>query len=131
MSSRERLVRRRKRGGWPRRQVAPVAPILPVGQISKNLSSPVAKNIPLFRRGQISDKSAHPTRQRGGSRSSRTVRWDAMDAAASGGFTPAGRNVRSVRRSRVVLAPRPWRQVGGFHLPATVAKEAAHREEHV
>src|SRR5215470_12230236 len=35
-----------------------------------------------------------------------------MDAAASGGFL-AGRNVRSGRRSRVVLAPRPWRQVGG------------------
>jgi hypothetical protein len=35
----------------------------------------------------------------------------AMDAVASGDlFT--GRNVRSVRRSRVVLAPRPWRQVG-------------------
>src|SRR5262245_37281715 len=38
----------------------------------------------------------------------------AMDAAASGDlFT--GRNVRSVRRSRVVLAPRPWRQVGAKH----------------
>jgi len=32
----------------------------------------------------------------------------AMDAAVSGGFL-AGRDVRSVRRSRVVLAPRPWR----------------------
>jgi hypothetical protein len=35
-----------------------------------------------------------------------------MDAVASGDqFT--GRNVRSGRRSRVVLAPRPWRYVGG------------------
>src|SRR5207237_4181048 len=44
---------------------------------------------------------------------------------------PAGRNVRSVRRSRVVLAPRPWRLStpprGGV---ATVAKKAAHRGEH-
>src|SRR4051812_37584745 len=45
------------------------------------------------------------------SRSSRSVVWVAMDAAASGGF--ARRNARSVRRSRVVLAPRPWRYVGG------------------
>src|SRR4030095_15655061 len=38
----------------------------------------------------------------------------AMDAVASGDlFT--GRNVRSVRRSRVVLAPRPWRQVGASY----------------
>ena len=46
------------------------------------------------------------------SRSSRNVARVAMDAAASGGFA-AGRNARSVRRSRVVLAPRPWRQAGG------------------
>src|SRR5437868_13474307 len=43
----------------------------------------------------------------------------------------AGRNVRSVRRSRVVLAPRPWR----LSMPAcagvaTVTKNAAHRGEH-
>src|SRR5437868_13564440 len=33
-----------------------------------------------------------------------------MDAAASGGFIHVRRNARSVRQSRVVLAPRPWRQ---------------------
>src|ERR1044072_8066589 len=37
----------------------------------------------------------------------------AMDAAASGGLRLAGRDVGGVRRNRVVLAPRPWRYVGG------------------
>ena len=37
----------------------------------------------------------------------------AMDAAASGGFFPLDENARSVRQSRVVLAPRPWRQADG------------------
>jgi len=36
----------------------------------------------------------------------------AMDAAASARCKPCRRNARSVRRSRVVLAPRPWRYVG-------------------
>jgi hypothetical protein len=36
---------------------------------------------------------------------------DAVDALASGVFH-AGRKRQSVRRSRVVLAPRPWRQAG-------------------
>ena len=35
------------------------------------------------------------------------------DAAASGDPSP-DENVRSVRRSRVVLAPRPWRQADGL-----------------
>jgi hypothetical protein len=36
---------------------------------------------------------------------------DAMDAAAPGDFSP-DENVRSGRRNRVVLTPRPWRQAG-------------------
>jgi len=55
---------------------------------------------------------------------------EAMDAVASGDLITR-RNARGVRRSRVVLAPRPWRQsslpCGG---EATVAKTAAHRGEH-
>jgi hypothetical protein len=39
-----------------------------------------------------------------------------MDAAASGGFACRTKNACSVRRSRVVLAPRPWRQVGAMRL---------------
>jgi len=53
-----------------------------------------------------------------------------MDAAASGVFFMPDENARSVRRSRVVLAPRPWRQAGGRIPPATVARNAAHRGEH-
>src|SRR3989441_12420354 len=53
-----------------------------------------------------------------------------MDAAASGdSFTR--RNARSVRRSRVVLAPRPWRLSTPARAGvATVTKNAAHRGEH-
>ena len=53
-----------------------------------------------------------------------TMRWvgDAMDAAASGGFIHAGRKRRSVRRSRVVLAPRPWRYLREF-IPALRGKK--------
>jgi len=42
---------------------------------------------------------------------------DAMDAAASARRKLRGRKRGSVRRSRVVLAPRPWRYAGGI-LPA-------------
>src|SRR5262245_38293623 len=38
--------------------------------------------------------------------------WDAMAAVASGMFACQTKR-RSGRRSRVVLAPRPWRYVGG------------------
>src|SRR5262245_54399030 len=55
---------------------------------------------------------------------------DAMDAVASGDPSPDD-NARSGRRSRVVLAPRPWRQAGRRIPPATVATNAAHRGEHV
>jgi hypothetical protein len=44
---------------------------------------------------------------RGGSRSSRTLRWDAMDAAVR-----MTKRAARGRRSRVVLTPRRWRQVG-------------------
>src|SRR5437660_12062879 len=61
-----------------------------------------------------------------------TRRWarDAMDAAASG-VNNARRNASSVRRSRVVLAPRPWRlSTPACAGVATVTKNAAHRGEH-
>jgi hypothetical protein len=50
---------------------------------------------------------------------------DAMDAAVSGGFFPPDENACSVRRNRVVLAPRPWRYAGGSFPPATGARKAA------
>src|SRR6266516_2728027 len=37
---------------------------------------------------------------------------DAVDALASGASDRAGRKRQGVRRSRVVLAPRPWRHAG-------------------
>src|SRR3984893_1569061 len=49
--------------------------------------------------------SARLTQMRGGSRSSRTLRWDAVDAGAA-----ADERGSSGRRSRVVLTPRRWRQ---------------------
>jgi hypothetical protein len=67
---------------------------------------------------------------RGASRSSRNVglrmRWTLWRQAG----LLARRNAHGGRRSRVVLAPRPWRQVGGRIPPATVANNAAHRGEH-
>jgi hypothetical protein len=76
----------------------------PDGQISKKLSSPRAKNIPL----NPSGKSALPTRpshpNEGRIAIVTNVRWDAVDAKA----TTDERGCRG-RRSRVVLAPRRWR----------------------
>jgi hypothetical protein len=47
-----------------------------------------------------------------------------MDAVASGDASP-DENAYSVRRSRVVLAPRPWRYASGSFPPATGARKAA------
>jgi hypothetical protein len=52
-----------------------------------------------------------------------------MDACCVRCFC-TGRKRGSVRRSRVVLAPRPWRQAAGKAHAATVARKAAHRGEH-
>jgi hypothetical protein len=51
----------------------------------------------------------------------RGLRWTLRRQACS----HAGRKRRSGRRSRVVLAPRPWRHVGGSFPPATGARKAA------
>src|SRR6267154_4824344 len=80
---------------------------LPDGQITKNLSSPSAKNFPLALIGQISGLSPPVSPdKRGGSRSSRNARWDAVDAEAA-----TDERGRCGRRSRVVLTPRCWRHV--------------------
>ena len=54
---------------------------------------------------------------------------DAMAAGWRSGDPFTWANASGGRRSRVVLAPRPWRQVGGRIPPATVASKAAHRRE--
>jgi hypothetical protein len=57
----------------------------------------------------------------------RGMRWTLRRQAGS----LAGRNVCSVRRSRVVLAPRPWRlSFPACAGEATVTRNAAHRGEH-
>jgi len=69
----------------------------------ERLTSSANQNIPSIPRA----------RRRGASRSSRNVghgmRWTLRRQAGS----LAGRTRCSVRRSRVVLAPRPWRYAGG------------------
>jgi len=115
-----RLARDRILAPWPRH-------INPPGKSPKPRSSPLAKNILLFRnRKSVYVKTVSPD-ERGGSRSSRTcggmrwTRWRRMTSAARGG-----------RRKRVVLAPRGWCQVRGRqYLPLmTVANKPGHRGEH-
>src|ERR1700692_1691547 len=98
--------------------------ICPTGKSPKSLSSPFAENIPL---GVRPDSNLYPPpscpTQRGVTRTSRTSGRDAVDAAVrETGAACWG------RRSRVVLTPRRWCQVGGQPL-TTVAKEPGHRGE--
>ena len=80
----------------------------PTGKSPKTPSSPPAKNIPPSRLTQITALTPSVSPQmRGGSRSSRTLRWDAMDAAVR-----MTKRAACGRRSRVVLTSRRWRQVG-------------------
>jgi hypothetical protein len=52
-----------------------------------------------------------------------------MDAEASGGFFPPDENAYSVRRNRVVLAPRPWRYVDGKYPADNGGKKGRFPEE--
>jgi hypothetical protein len=78
------------------------------GQITKNLSSPSRKNILLPPSAKSVVQSRPSTATRGAIAIVTTVRWDAMDAKAA-----TDERGMSVRRSRVVLMPRRWRQVRG------------------
>ncbi len=74
---------------------------------------PFCRKYSASRRGQITALTPRVSpRMRGGSRSSRTLRWNAVDAAAA-------RDERCCcgRRSRVVLTPRRWRQIREDALP--------------
>jgi hypothetical protein len=77
------------------------------------MSRPFRKNIPLFRMRKSVYRSPQPAPPGGdASRSSRNVGAGCDGTlAASGDLHQTKRG--SVRRNRVVLAPRPWRQVGG------------------
>jgi hypothetical protein len=97
------------------------------GQISKKLSSPVVKNNPLSLSGKSSLQARSvPTRQEGRHAIVTAAGRDAVDADdATDESTGCG------RRSRVVLTPRRWRQVGERQLsPMTVANKPGHRGEH-
>ena len=125
----------------------------PVGQISVQPRSEKYFASPFGRNSFID--SNRPTPQRGVSRSSRTrggMRWTRQRFARDGiagrvGERPVSDQQRaderccSVRRSRVVLTPRRWRQVRGCYVGptglrhnvspwTTVAKEPGHRGEH-
>jgi hypothetical protein len=86
----------------------------------------VKPKFPLALMGQISGISPPVSPdERGGSRSSRNARWDAVDAEAATDERGFGG-----RRSRVVLTPRRWRQVARNVCAATVARKPVHRGEH-
>src|SRR5665647_2851447 len=91
----------------------------PDGQISKLCPSPSAKIFRLTRRANHLYGSARLIRMRGGSRSSRTLRWDAVDAKRA-----RDERARGGRRSRVVLTPRRWREVGGKYPAGDGGKKA-------
>jgi hypothetical protein len=114
--------------------------ICPSGLLLKGLSSPFCKNISLHPSGKSSLQiRAIPPHQRGVSRSSRTRGADAVDAAAfcvrrdcRAGDEPvsdqqhADERCCSVRRSRVVLTPRRWRQVCGRQVGPTGRGQATY-----
>jgi hypothetical protein len=119
----------------PARVPSPYPPVIcPSGVVAIFLSSPVCKNISLHPSGKSSlHIRAIPSHKRGVSRSSGNAGRDAVDAAAScvrwdrrAGFLESVGDVRhaderccSVRRSRVVLTPRRWRQVRGCYVGPT------------
>ena len=96
------------------------------------VSSPAMKNILLYRKCKSVYNRISPRHHEGRSRDRHGtwcgLRWT---LAASARCKPCRRKRGSVRRSRVVLAPRPWRLStpprGGV---ATVARKAVHRGEH-
>jgi hypothetical protein len=101
---------------------------LPNGQITSVLRSRVelwSENIPFYGNRNRAHNSAHPVpNPTDVSRSSRYVGSGMRRTLRRQARSHAGRKHGSVRRSRVVLAPRPWRQADGDP-SATVARKAA------
>jgi hypothetical protein len=86
----------------------------PDGQISKNLSSPLRKNILIFRKRKSPYNPRRPVpTKRGVSRSSRTLGAGCDGRKSPGAILCADERRFCGRRSRVVLMPRRWHQVGG------------------
>jgi hypothetical protein len=83
--------------------------ICPTGSLRKIVSSPIDKNISLFPTGKSSLHARPvPPHKRGASRSSRT-----LGAGCGGRGSVQTYALACGRRSRVVLMPRRWHQVGG------------------
>jgi hypothetical protein len=104
---------------------------------TKDVSSPAAKNFLLFFRGKSAAFDVRPVPREGRWPSSRTLERDAVDAKASSrAFLRADERRYRVRRSRVVLTPRCWRQVGddAWHIIgitlAMVTKKPGRQGEH-
>jgi hypothetical protein len=97
----------------------------PDGRLNKNLSSPSDKNKSLSLSGKsvIWLRASHPNEGRVAIVTN--ARWDAVDAKAT-----TDERGRRGRRSRVVLAPRCWRQVLRNYPPSDGGKKAGHRGEH-
>jgi hypothetical protein len=91
----------------------------------QNLSRPIVKNIPASVVGQITDLTSPVSPDERGVAHVTNARWDAVDAALAKGRTQAARG----RRSRVVLAPRCWRQVSRIYPRSDGGKKAGHRGE--
>jgi hypothetical protein len=96
----------------------------PDGQITKTLSIPPRKNILLSSSGKSVASIGASRPIRGALRTSRTLRWDAVDAGSA-----RDECRHRGRRSRVVLTPRRWRQAFEKFSEVTVAKEPGHRGE--
>ena len=92
----------------PLHQSVRALPILPDGQIGKNLSSPACKNFLLHLLSKSVASGGVPRPQEGRIAIVTDVgfgmRWTRGRRKTNGGFRG--------RRSRVVLTPRRWRQVG-------------------
>src|SRR5882757_3613764 len=98
----------------------------PDGQISKNLSSPPTKNIPLSPSGKsmVLIGPSRPTRG-----ALRNVTKRAVGCGGREGHEDEGG--LSVRRSRVVPTPRRWRQVLRYDPRGDGGKKAVHQGGHV
>ncbi len=92
------------------------------GQIKKPVQSS-RKKYSAFAVGQISGLTPRVSPKKRGV-AQRHERWDAVDAEAA-----TDERGRCGRRSRVVLAPRCWRQVGGKYPADDGGKKAGHRGE--
>jgi hypothetical protein len=87
------------------------------------------ENFPLFFAGKSAAFKARPVPNKGRIMVVIYAGWDAVDAAMSRALLARDERQRCVRRSRVALTPRCWRQVGddASHHAGDGGKKAGHR----